>query len=253
MDNKKQEKTELRPPYASSGQADQMIDLLRRTTPKKIDTKFIVDSKIATPTNAFRIMDLVKWLGVCNVDGTINNEIVGKLKFVGEERKKHLIEMIKKSYDKLFESVDISIAQKEDIMNFFVSNYGYGFHLAKPATNLFLHLCEKYGISLSEELRKKTHLSTLREGVTKRKSTQTKKIENKQLPDYMSYKKRELNHYDIKISEGAFRISIKGNGLDKSLIANDEKELDEAYEKFKDFINAAKLLFPENKKEPHQE
>ncbi len=178
MDNKIEEEKELRPPYASSGQVDQTIDLLRRTTPKKIDSQFVIDNKIATATNAFRIVEFLKWLGICNQDGTINEEVIKKLKFVGEEGDKYLMELIKKSYSTLFKRVDLTVARKDDIINFFISNYGFGYSLAKPAANLFLHLCEKYGTTpLSEELRKKTHLSTLKHGEVKRKIAQLGKSE----------------------------------------------------------------------------
>ena len=235
----------LKPPYASSGQIDQLIDLLRRMTPKKIDSKFIVNNNIATATNAFRIGDFVRWVGISNQNGTINDEVMGKLKLVGEERDKYLVELIKKAYKDLFEDINLEIAKKEDIVNFFLTNYRLGSAPAKAAANLFLHLCEKYGIPLSEDLKKKTHLSTLKHGEPKRKKIQSSKLEKKQIPEPDSQR--------VKIPEGAFKISITGNGLDKSLLANNQDELNKAYVKLKDFVTAAAHLFPENKSEEEQE
>lgn len=58
MDEIKKE-MKLKPPYATSGQAEGILNLFKRMIPKKIDSKFVSDSKIATPTNAFRTVDLL--------------------------------------------------------------------------------------------------------------------------------------------------------------------------------------------------
>jgi len=146
----------LRPPYAGPLQADGLIDLLRRISPKKIDAKFIVDNNLATSSNAFRVLDLVKWFGISNLNGEINEEIVSKLKLVGKERDSFIQELIKNSYKDLFESVDVKEAKKEDVINYFISQ-GLGSAPSKAASSLFSHLCQKYEIEISKELEKKEY------------------------------------------------------------------------------------------------
>lgn len=154
------EKKPLRPPYASSGVADAIFDLLRRIVPQKIDTKIIVDNNIATSTNAFTATDLVKWLGITDEEGNVRKEVLNKLRLVGEEREKFIKELIEKSYKGLFEKVNLREAEKDDIINYFVHNHNFGTAQARYAAALFLHLCHKYGIPVAEGLKKKTHTGT---------------------------------------------------------------------------------------------
>lgn len=236
-----EEEKKLRPPYASSGQADQTIELLRRITPKKIDSKFVVDNKIATATNAFRIVDFVKWLGICDYEGNVNTEIINKLKLVGEERNKYLAELIKSSYSDIFKNVDLNIAKKDDIINFFISNYRFSYAPAKSAAALFLHLCEKYGIDISEDLKKKTHLSTLKQGERKRRINKSEKVE-KQLGI-----KEEIHRGDVAI------INVRGK-ISANLEAKTQEQLEDILKnQLPKIFEALKLFLPKEKEESNIE
>ena len=147
------EEISLRPPYASSGQADGAIDIFRRIAPKKIDKKFVVDNNLATTTNSFRIIDLYRWFGIIDNEGNIIPEVTNKLRLIGDEKSKFMVDSIKKAYRLLFDTISVENAKKEDVINFFVSNYNFSQLQAKFATTLFLYFCQKYNIPVSEELK----------------------------------------------------------------------------------------------------
>ena len=88
------DKKQLRPPYASSGQADAILDLFKRISPKKIDSKFVTENSIATSTNAFTVADTVKWLGITDEDGNVIENTASKIKLVGQERDKFINNLI---------------------------------------------------------------------------------------------------------------------------------------------------------------
>lgn len=226
------EEKKLRPPYATSGPADETINLLRRVTPKKIDSKFVVDNNLSTASNAFRILDLLRWLGISDEEGNLNDEAVQKLKLVGEERDKFLADLIRKAYKDIFDRVDLKSARKEDIINFFLSNYGLGSAPAKYAAALFLHFCEKYGIPMSDELKKKTHLLSLtqKEKTIKRVKIPRAKVLDEQTPE---------------AKEGAVIISVKGK-ISTNLEAKTKTELDNILKiQLPKIFDALKMFLPE--------
>lgn len=230
----------LRVPYASSGQADQILDIFKRIVPKKIDSKFVIENKIATPPNAFKVIDFVKWFGIIDAEGNVIDEVSSKLRLVGEEREKYIAELVKKSYKDLFDTVNLEQARKEDVVNYFVSHYKYGGAQAQYAARLFLHLCQRVGVQVSEDLKKKTH-----KGVFSSKKHKTKPAKKDSRADTKS---EEPQGFDVP-EEGVIVLSIVGNGLNRKVTARNKEELQELYEgKFKSLIEAAKLLFLQEEK-----
>lgn len=244
MKKEEQEINELKLPYASPGQADSALDIFRRMSLKKVSSKFIVDNNLATSSNAFRIMDFWRWLGVIDEGGNVNQEVANKLKMVGEERDKFIVELIKKSYKLFFESLNLMEVKKDDVINFIIHEYKIGGSAAILAARLFLHLCQKYNLPMSEGLKKKIYKRRTEKQERKQKVISTVK----ERKDFSSLKPT------VSIPEGTFVLSIEGSGLSKSLSAHNKEELQEIYEgRFKDFIEAAKLLFPEREKQTEEE
>jgi len=201
------EKTKKRPPYASSGIADATLDLLRRTAPKKIDTKMIVDNKITTSTNAFTATDLLKWFGVIDEVGNVEEKLIQNFKLSGEEKEKFIKKMIEDAYSDLFEKVNLLEAKKDDVINYFVINHKFGLAQARYAAALFLHLCYKYNIPVAEELKKKTHTGTKK----------TKKSVDNQNNQKKENKTKSLNipildniSSESKVVSGEVLIEIRG-------------------------------------------
>jgi hypothetical protein len=166
------EERKLKPPYASPGHADKLFDLFRRQTPVKIDSKFVVDNDITSMPNAATVVKLAEWLGLINENGDVVTDKIIKLKLVGDERNQYISELIRDSYSDLFARVHIENANKNDIINYFISYFQFGNTQAEYAASLFLHLCNTYGIPLSDELKRK---SLLREKITKGTSLKQKK------------------------------------------------------------------------------
>lgn len=227
----------LRPPYASSGMADQLLDIFQRIAPKKIDVKYITQNHITTAPNASKAMDFVKWMRIIDVDGSVKEEVSNKLRLVGEEREKYIKELIVKSYKALFDSLNLEQAKKDDIINYFVNTHSFGRAQAQAAAALFLHLCHRAKIPVSDELKKKTHTGST---ISKKPRQDKAKIEIKK----NDFAEQEGKQTDIE--QGTIVLRIVGNGLDRKLIAHSKEELQEIYEtKFKALIEAAKILFLE--------
>ena len=60
------------PPYPSTGQAEEVLNLFRRINPKKIDSKFIVENNITTAPNASTVVNFAKWMKIIGEDGSVN-------------------------------------------------------------------------------------------------------------------------------------------------------------------------------------
>jgi hypothetical protein len=227
----------MKPPYTSTGQAEEVLNIFRRISPKKIDSRFIIENNITTAPNASAVVNFAKWMEIINLDGDVNQEISNKLRLVGKDRNEFIKELIETAYEEVLEGINLTEASRDDVTNFFIHNYGFGLSQAKSAAILFLHLCQRYGIQISDELKKKTHIgggSGKRKKVTKKDNNHIKKQDNKEI------------NLEEEINDGEFILSLKGNGLNKSIRVSTKEELESAYEKkFKDFVSAAKFLFPE--------
>jgi len=245
-----EEKERLRIPYASSGKADAILDLFKRIVPKKIDNKFVVENKIATSNNAFTVTDLVKWLGITDADGNVDTEIMSKLKLVGDERDNFIKGLVENSYKDLLDKVNLVEAKKEDVINYFVHYHQLGTATAKFAASLFLHLCHKYNIPVSEGLKKQTHTGTGKriQGIKRNQIRKTKENAQEKESDGGFNKERMPN-------KGEVLIEIKGqNGLYFPLTAKSKKELDEIVNtKIKTIVNAIKLTLPDNHEDKSDE
>ena len=237
------EKKQLRPPYASSGIADAILDLFRRIVPRKIDNKFIVENDIATQNNAFTATDLVKWLGITDDDGNVNDEVMSKLKLVGDAREKFIKGLVESSYAELMKEVNLKEAKKEDVVNYFVRNYKFGQAQAKYAAALFLHLCFRYQISVSDELTKKTHTGAGKPKVKKENNNQKRAEKKTSAPEG-----HLIPNNGKTANDGEVLIEIKGpRGLYFPLVAKSKEELDKIVNtQIKPIIEAVILTLPDN-------
>ena len=96
----------IKPSYATTGKAEEILELFSRMTPTKVDSKFIVDHGISTPSNAFRILDLLKWLKIVDYGGQVDQEIAKSLRLTGPDKNKVVAELIKNAYKEIFEKRD---------------------------------------------------------------------------------------------------------------------------------------------------
>ncbi len=234
---KMEEQNKLRPPYASSGQVEAVFNLFRTITPKKVDSKLIVDNGIATPTNAFKVVDFIKWIGICDAEGNLNGEIANKLKLVGEQKDLAIVELIKKAYKDIFDRVNLETAKKENITNLFISDYGLSHFPAKFATDLFIHLCQKYNIPINEEMKKKSYLGVQ----TSKKRERKPEINNSHAKKTNSIIQKE----ESGANENEVLVKIIGK-LKTELKATNQEELEDILNnKLPDIFKALKLFLPE--------
>ena len=235
------ENTELKPPYVSPGPADKFFDLLRRTTPVKIDSKFVSDNAITTPPNAATIVKLAQWFGIINEAGEVDQSKVRMFKLSGEERTKQIAETIREAYKDLFERVDIENATKNDVLNYFVNTHQYGYRQAEIAALLFLHLCQSYDIPMAEALKRKVHVREGRKSVL----SQTKKIK---LPEKRPEEEPAKKEEPLEAREGSgIEISIRCFGFEvtprTTIIARSKDELEtKLTTEFNAFIEYVKIL-----------
>lgn len=236
------ENNDLKPPYVSPGPADKLFDLLRRTTPTKIDSKFVSDNGITTSPNAATIVRLAQWFGIINEAGEINSSKVRIFKLSGEERNKQIADTIREAYKDLFERVDLENATKNDVLNYFVNTYRYGYRQAEIASLLFLHLCQSYNIPIAEALKRKVHVREGKIGVL----SQTKKTRS---PKNKSVEKKTMKMDEPSAErEGTgVEISIKCFGIEASphtkIIARNKDELETKLNtEFHEFIEYVKIL-----------
>ncbi len=225
------EQQKLKPPYATSGVADELLRLFQRINPSKIDTKFIVENDISTSNNAFAGVDFLKWLKIIDKEGHVDKEMANKLRLIGEDKENFVRNLITEAYANLFENINVEQAKREDIINYFVREHGLGTGAAKVATALFLHLCQKYTIPIEEKLKKKTH-------------TGTKKHLKKDKKEIDSSKKKLENHkYDFSGGKLMILIRSEEGEIDKPLFVDTKEDVDKLYDgKLKEVLNAAKLL-----------
>ncbi len=239
----------LKPPYASPGHADKLFDLFRRQTPVKIDSKFVVDNDITSMPNAANVVKLAEWLGLVNENGDVVTDKIIKLKLVGDERNQYITELIRDSYSDLFARVHIEHANKNDIINYFISYFQFGNTQAEYAASLFLHLCNTYGIPLSDELKRK---GTLREKITKEASFKQKKS-TMSVSKNEKYGQTTMPPNSSREGRG-IELTVRGFGIEANpqmtIVARTPQELTTKLEtEFKAFMEYAKILLAKEEKE----
>ena len=239
----------MKPPYASSGHADKLFDLFRRQTPMKIDSKFVVDNKITSMPNAATVVKLAQWLGLIKENGEVLTDKVIKLKLVGEERNQYISELIRDSYRDLFEKIHMENATKNDIINYFVTYFSFGNTQAEYAASLFIHLCNTYGIQLTDELKRK---SSSRDKITKVVSSKRNKVANINNKNDATVQ-NALNSDELRVGKG-IEIRINSFGIEAkpqaTIVARTPQELTTKLEtEFKAFMEYAKILLMEEEKE----
>lgn len=249
------EDAKLKPPYVSAGPTNKLLDLLRRQTPSKIDSKFVVDNNLTSMPNAWTIVRLAEWLGLINDAGETVPEKIKILKLSGSEKEKQMAGLIRESYKDLFDRIDIDKATKDDIFNYFVNTWNFGNRQAEIATSLFLHLCQSYNIPVSEELKKKIQTRGVKKKEssekTSRKRRETsasksvKKIETDQtVEDKTNLIKAERTGMGIEIVVRSFGIEANPH---TTIIARSRNELQNKLEgEFKAFMGYVMLLFKED-------
>jgi hypothetical protein len=137
------------PPYGPTTGTIQALQLLRKTTPPKVDGDFLRANKIA-PGNEYKVVGALRFLGLIDDDGT-PMEKSRLLKTMGSAFTLALQEIIRSAYRELFHYLDVNKATREDIYNYFITEGKLGTEMAAKAARFFITLCRMALIELGTD------------------------------------------------------------------------------------------------------
>lgn len=140
----------LLPPYGPTSGMIQALQLMRKTTPQRVDSDFLRSNRIA-PGNEYKVVGALKFLGVLDADGH-PTEKSRLLKTRGATYTLALQEIVRSAYRGLFSSLRGKDATRENIYNYFVTEGELGAEMAAKATRFFIQLCRLAAIEIAPEV-----------------------------------------------------------------------------------------------------
>ena len=133
-------------PYGPTRGMLQVLQLMRKSTPPKIDGKFLRLNKIA-PGNEYKVVGALKFLGIIDDDGRPTQK--GRtLKAKGTAFTSALQNIIRAAYKNLFQHLNGGRYTMEDIYNYFITQENLGIEMATKTTRFFIQLCHLAEIDL---------------------------------------------------------------------------------------------------------
>ena len=138
---------EVLPPYGPTQGMMEALELLRRTTPARVDGDFLRANGIA-PGNEYKVIGALRFLGLIDEEGrpTPQSRL---LKTKGETFSKFLKELVYNAYSGLFKWLKGREITPEEVYNYFVTEEALGAEMANKAARFFLKLCEIAGIEMA--------------------------------------------------------------------------------------------------------
>jgi hypothetical protein len=129
----------LIPPYGPTRGTLQSLQLLRRTTPPRIDSDFLRVNKIA-PGNEYKVVGALRFLGLIDDEGrpTDSSRL---LKTKGPTYTLALQDIVKNAYSGVFHKLKLKDITRDGIYNYFVTEGGLGAEMATKATRFLIRLC----------------------------------------------------------------------------------------------------------------
>ena len=137
------------PPYGPTTGTIQALQLMRKTTPPKVDGDFLRAHKIA-PGNEYKVVGALRFLGLIDDNGT-PLERSRLLKTMGSTFTLALQEIVRSAYRELFHYLDVTKATREDIYNYFITQAKLGNEMAAKAARFFITLCRMAQIELGSD------------------------------------------------------------------------------------------------------
>jgi len=136
----------LTPPYGPTKGMMQAIQLLRKSTPPRIDGKFLRMNKVA-PGNEYKVIGALRFLGLIDDEGR-PTERSRLLKTKGPAFTAALQQIVRSAYRDVFRALREGGTTQEDIYNYFVAQAGLGPEMAAKTTRFFIQLCQLAEIDL---------------------------------------------------------------------------------------------------------
>jgi len=133
-------------PYGPTRGMLQALQLMRKTTPPKIDGSYLRSNQIA-PGNEYKVVGALRFLEIIDDDGR-PTEKSRLLKTKGPAFTAALQNIIRNAYRNLFGHLNGGAHSQEDIYNYFVAEEGLGTEMATKTTRFFIQLCQLAEIDL---------------------------------------------------------------------------------------------------------
>lgn len=133
-------------PYGPTKGMMQALQLMRKSTPVKVDGSFLRLNKIA-PGNEYKVIGALRFLGIIDEDGK-PTEKSRLLKTKGAPFTSALQDIIRTAYRDLFNQSNGDKYTQEDIYNHFVTEHFLGTEMAVKTTRFFIQLCQLAEIDL---------------------------------------------------------------------------------------------------------
>ena len=144
----------LIPPYGPTRGTLQSLQLLRRTTPPRIDSDFLRLNKIA-PGNEYKVVGALRFLGLIDDEGRPTDDS-RLLKTKGATYTLALQDIVRNAYSGLFHGVRLKEITREGIYNYFVTEGGLGAEMATKATRFLIRLCRLAEIDIAPDVAQPT-------------------------------------------------------------------------------------------------
>ncbi len=133
-------------PYGPTKGMMQALQLMRKSTPAKVDGNFLRLNKIA-PGNEYKVIGALRFLGIIDEDGKPTDKS-RLLKTKGAPFTTALQDIIRTAYKDLFHRFNGSKYSHEDVYNHFVTEHYLGAEMAAKTTRFFIQLCQLAEIDL---------------------------------------------------------------------------------------------------------
>jgi len=133
-------------PYGPTRGMLQALQLMRKTTPAKVDGSFLRLNKIA-PGNEYKVVGALRFLDIIDDDGR-PTEKSRLLKTKGQTFTSALQNIVRHAYKNLFQHLNGNGQSQEDIYNYFITEEGLGPEMATKTTRFFVQLCQLAEIDL---------------------------------------------------------------------------------------------------------
>ena len=137
------------PPYGPTKGTIQALQMLRRTTPTRIDSDFLRVNKLA-PGNEYKVVGALKFLGLIDNEGrpTDGSRL---LKTKGATYTLALQDIVRNAYTGVFHTLRHDDLTRDSIYNYFVTDGGLGAEMATKATRFLLKLCRLAEIEIGQD------------------------------------------------------------------------------------------------------
>ncbi|MCL0078746.1 DUF5343 domain-containing protein [Dehalococcoidia bacterium] len=133
-------------PYGPTRGMLQALQLMRKSTPPKVDGNLLRRNQIA-PGNEYKVVGALKFLGIIDDEGR-PTEKSRLLKTKGPSFTSALRNIIRSAYKNLFQRLNGGAYTAEDIYNYFVTDEDLTPEMATKTTRFFIQLCQLAEIDL---------------------------------------------------------------------------------------------------------